>query len=232
MLEPFGHCGHFGDGAGVEHAFHRAAVRMAADNDVANTEGHDGELNRRHFAAACRAVSRDEVAGVAEDEEIAALDPDAHGLTVLPFWSGERSTGWHADARGGIFGLTQTTTPAEIARAVLESISYRFALIARALNTLAPEAMIVASGNALRSSPGWLQIMADVLGRPLSLGGSAEASSRGAALLALEAVGKIATIEQDLFAVEKVFEPDLMRHARYQQGLARQVELYDRVFKA
>jgi gluconokinase len=167
----------------------------------------------------------------AQDEEIAALDPDAHGLTVLPFWSGERSTGWHADARGGIFGLTQTTTPAEIARAVLESISYRFALIARALNTLAPEAMIVASGNALRSSPGWLQIMADVLGRPLSLGGSAEASTRGAALLALEAVGKIASIEQDLFSVEKVFEPDLTRHARYQQGLARQVELYDRVFR-
>ena len=165
----------------------------------------------------------------AEDED---LEADAHGLTVLPFWSGERSTGWHPDARGGIFGLTQTTTPAEIARAVQESIAYRFALIARALNDVAPEAMIVASGNALRSSPGWLQIMVDVLGRPLSLGGSAEASSRGAALLALEAVGKIATIEQDLFAVEKVFEPDLMRHARYQQGLARQVELYDRVFKA
>jgi hypothetical protein len=45
-------------------------------------------------------------------------------------------------------------------------------------------------------------------------------------------VGKIATIEQDLFAVEKVFEPDLTRHARYQQGLARQEELYERVFKA
>ena len=45
-------------------------------------------------------------------EEIAALEPDAHGFTVLPFWSGERSTGWHADARGGIFGLRQQTKPA------------------------------------------------------------------------------------------------------------------------
>jgi len=165
-------------------------------------------------------------------EEVAALEPDAHGLTVLPFWSGERSTGWHAGARGGIFGLTQKTKPAELARAVLESIAYRFALIARALDTIAPKAMIVASGNALRSSPVWLQIMADVLGRPLALGGSAEASSRGAALLALEAVGKIATIEQDLFAVERVFEPDMTRHARYQQGLARQEEFYERVYSA
>ncbi len=164
------------------------------------------------------------------DEEIAALEPDAHGLTVLPFWSGERSTGWLADANGGIFGLRQQTTPIEIVRAVLESIAYRFALIARGLDEVAPGATIAASGNALRSSPVWLQIIADVLGRPLLLGGSAEASSRGAALLALEAVGKIASIEEDQFAVEQVFQPDMSRHALYKHGLARQEELYDRLY--
>ena len=164
------------------------------------------------------------------EEKVAALEPDAHGLTVLPFWSGERSTGWHADARGGIFGLRQQTKPFEIYRAVLESIAYRFALIARALDEVAPNATIAASGNALRSSPVWLQIIADVLGRPLLLGGPAEASSRGAALLALEAVGKIATIEEDQFAIDQVFEPDMSRHARYQEGLARQEELYNRLY--
>ena len=164
------------------------------------------------------------------EKEIAALEPDAHGLTVLPFWSGERSTGWLADARGGIFGLRQQTKPIEIMRAVLESIAYRFALIARALDDVAPNATIAASGNALRSSPVWLQIIADVLGRPLLLGGTAEASSRGAALLALEAVGKIAGIEEDQFVVDQVFEPDMRRHARYQHGLARQEELYDRLY--
>ena len=162
--------------------------------------------------------------------EIAALEPDAHGLTVLPFWSGERSPGWSTDARGGILGLRQKTTPAEIVRATLEAIAYRFALIARALDEIAPNAKIVASGNALRSSPVWLQIIADVLGRPLLFGGTAEASIRGAALLALEAVGKIGSIEEDSPAIEQVFEPDLTRHARYQHGLARQVELYQRLF--
>jgi len=164
------------------------------------------------------------------EERVAALEPDAHGLTVLPFWSGERSTGWNADARAGIFGLRQQTKPFEIMRAVLEAIAYRFALIARGLNEIAPNATIAASGNALRSSPVWLQIMADVLGRPLVLGGTAEASSRGAALLALEAVGKIATIEEDQFVVDQVFEPDMSRHARYQQGLARQEQLYQQLY--
>jgi gluconokinase len=162
--------------------------------------------------------------------EIAALEPDAHGLTVLPFWSGERSTGWSSDARGGIFGLKQKTTPVEIMRATLESIAYRFALIARALDEVAPNAKIFASGNALRSSPVWLQIMADVLGRPLLFGGTAEASIRGAALIGLEAVGKIGTIEEDAIEIEQVFEPDLTRHARYQQGLARQEELYETLY--
>ena len=164
------------------------------------------------------------------EERAAALDPDAHGLTVLPFWSGERSTGWFADARGGIFGLQQQTKPFEIFRAVLESIAYRFALIARALDEVAPNATIVASGNALRWTPVWVQIIADVLGRPLLFGGPAEASSRGAALLALEAVGKIATIEEEQFAIDQVFEPDMSRHARYQEGLARQEELYNRLY--
>ena len=165
-----------------------------------------------------------------DQTELVALEPDAHGLTVLPFWSGERSTGWSSDARGGIFGLRQKTTPVEIMRATLEAIAYRFALIARALDQVAPHATIFASGNALRSSPVWLQIIADVLGRPLLFGGAAEASIRGAALIGLEAVGKIGTIEEESIAIEQVFEPDLKRHARYQQGLARQEELYQRLY--
>ncbi len=164
--------------------------------------------------------------------QLETLEPDAHGLTILPFWSGERSTGWSAEARGGIFGLRQQTSTVEIIRAALESIAYRFALIAAALDEIAPGATVIATGNALRSSPAWLQIMADVLGRPVMFGGSPEASIRGAALLALEAVGKIGSIEEVSVSVDEVFEPDLQRHARYREGLARQQELYARLFES
>ena len=162
--------------------------------------------------------------------QLAALEPDAHGLTVLPFWSGERSIGWRAEARGGIFGLRQDTTNLDIIRAALEGIAYRFALIANDLDEIAPGAAIVATGNALRSSPAWLRIITDVLGRPVLFGGAPEASIRGAALLALEAVGKIANIEAVPVLVDEVFEPDMQRHARYREGLARQQDLYERLF--
>jgi gluconokinase len=161
--------------------------------------------------------------------KLSELEPDAHGLTILPFWSGERSTGWTGDARGAILGLTQQTSTAEIVRAALEAIAYRFALIAGALDTISPGAQIIATGNALRSSPVWSQIIADVLGRRLMFGGSPEASIRGAALLALEAVGKIGSIEEVEVSVAEVYEPDMDRHVRYQGGLERQEEFYKKL---
>jgi gluconokinase len=169
-----------------------------------------------------------------ESIEIAlnALEPDSHGLTVLPFWGGERSPGWSLTARGSIHGLTHDTEPIEILRAAMEAVAYRFALIARALDRLAPGAAIIASGTALRSSPVWTQIIADVLGRPLTLTESRETSTLGAALLALEAAGKIQTIETTRVSGGRIFEPDMSRHARYQEGLERQQQVYERLFSS
>jgi gluconokinase len=75
-----------------------------------------------------------------------------------------------------------------------------------------------------------LQIIADVLGKRVLLTNVREASTRGAALLALDAVGKIESIQQDSVRIEEAFEPDTTRHARYHEGLFRQQEIYDRLF--
>lgn len=165
------------------------------------------------------------------EDQLGRLDADAHGLTVLPFWSGERSTGWNPDARGELSGVTLETSPIEILRAAMEAVAYRFALIAQALEPLAPDAAIVVSGHALRSSPLWVQILTDVLGRRLNVCERGEASTRGAALLALEAAGKIRSIEDFSVPVESVFEPDMTRHARYQVGLERHQRMYERAFR-
>ena len=168
------------------------------------------------------------------ESELELLSPDAHGLTVLPFWAGERSPGWNPDARGGILGLTLKTRPIEILRAAMEAIAYRFALIAGALDTFAPGATLIASGNALRLSPTWAQILADVLGRRVVVSEASEASLRGAALLALEAAGKIQSIEKSSApcseSVETAFEPNMRYHALYQDGLDRQQRIYQKLF--
>ena len=114
----------------------------------------------------------------------------------------------------------------------MEAVAYRLALIARALAPFAPGAAIVASGTALRFSEAWTQMIADVLGVPITLGDAGEASTRGAALLALEAAGKIQNIETSNTTGESAgatFVPDLTRHARYQAGLERQQRFYKQV---
>jgi gluconokinase len=165
----------------------------------------------------------------ATESAIARLEPDAHGLTVLPFWAGERSTGWTSVARGAILGLTMHTRPIEILRAAMEAVAYRFSLIRRSLEPLAPGAHLVASGGALLASTVWTQMMADALGRPLTLSGVAEASSRGAVLLALEATGKIKSIGDAPAPMGRTYEPDMAHHACYQSGLERQQKIYERV---
>jgi sugar (pentulose or hexulose) kinase len=59
-----------------------------------------------------------------------------------------------------------------------------------------------------------------------------EATSRGAAMLALHTLGALPSLESIDLAEEKVYEPDRARHAIYQEAIARQRWLYDRLIVA
>jgi gluconokinase len=163
------------------------------------------------------------------ERELAAMPPDAHGLTVLPFWAGERSTGWNSDARGAITGLRTHTRPLDILRAALEAVALRFARVASDLEAFAPGATLYASGGALRHSRAWTQIICDALGRELRLSRAREASSRGVALVALESLGAIKSLTDVPAPVYETFAPDRDAHARYREALARQESLYESV---
>ena len=43
--------------------------------------------------------------------EAEAMEPDAHGLTILPFLAGERAPIWSDWATGAVAGLNLATTP-------------------------------------------------------------------------------------------------------------------------
>jgi gluconokinase len=162
--------------------------------------------------------------------ELAALPPDGHGLTFLPFVAGERAPGWAADARAVISGLALHHRPIDLLRAGLEAVAYRFALIHERMREAAPAVeSFVASGGALLRSPAWMQIMADVFGRPVIASGEAEAASRGAALLGLEALGAIPRVEDVPSSFGTTFVPDPGRREKYREGLARHRALYDRL---
>ncbi len=117
--------------------------------------------------------------------------PDQAGLTFLPLLAGERSLGFAPHATGAIAGLTQATTAEDILQAGLEAVALTFAGVDAALDETVPGAeRLVASGAGLLSSPAWVQMMADAIGKPVAVSRSAmEASSVGAAALALRRLG-------------------------------------------
>ncbi|MEP7036730.1 MAG: gluconokinase [Acidobacteriota bacterium] len=160
------------------------------------------------------------------EAEIEKRLPDGHGLTFLPFFAGERSTGYHEDAHGAVLGLKTATDTIDIVQAALESVAYRFAEIYDQLNKVSKIKEIIASGGALRESPVWTQIIADVLANNLSLPDVREASSRGAVLLALEYIGKIENIEKIETPKGRQFNSDKKRHAIYQKARKRHEKFY------
>ncbi len=123
------------------------------------------------------------------------VPPGADGLIALPFFSGERSPDWNAQARGAFLGLTPAHRPAHLARAVLEGIAFRLRAVLEMLEeTGLPMAEIRASGGFVRSHL-WLSIVASALGHPLHLPASGETSSRGAAFWAMRGVGALGDFE-------------------------------------
>lgn len=161
------------------------------------------------------------------EAEIANRMPDAHRLTFLPFVAGERSTGYHESAHGAILGLKSTTDAVDIVQAALESAAYRFAEICNQLNEITRIKSIIASGGALRESPVWTQIIADVLAQNMSLPDVREASSRGTVLLALENLGKIKSIEKIDTPTGREFKFDKKRNAIYKKARERHEKFYN-----
>jgi gluconokinase len=150
---------------------------------------------------------------------LAGRDPDSHGLTFVTLLGGERSPGWHQHAKGAIHGLTFATTTLDIRQAALEGVAFRFAEVA----DLMPEVEeIVATGGALLKDADWCQIVADALGRPITVSGVKEASLRGAAVFALERLGA----DVPAAPLGPTYEPRPDHASAYLAARERQRELY------
>jgi gluconokinase len=166
------------------------------------------------------------------EKQLAALVPGMHGLTVLPLFAGERSTGWRTDARAAITGLGANTSPIEILHAALESVALRFCNVYEIMEaSLGTPRDVVASGGALLHSRVWTQMMADALGHPITSCVEREATSRGGALLALERIGAIADIHSAAAQYGGVIPVNAANGEMYKSALARQRELYGKIFE-
>ncbi|MGQ1796157.1 gluconokinase [Kocuria oceani] len=161
-------------------------------------------------------------------EDVAVADAAEGTPVVLPFFTGERSTGWAGGARAVLADVTAAATGADLARGVLEGVAASYGRVADELEDVAGGVEhVVASGSASQDVPGLMQILADTLGKPVVRAEFKRATLRGTALLALETLAPDVERARPPYGPERAPEPERAGH--YAAVRARFEELYGAV---
>lgn len=154
---------------------------------------------------------RDNLGLIKESSEISTLAESVQntaGVHFVPAFNGLFAPYWRDDARGIITGLTQYTTKAHIARAVLEAVSFQTREIV--------EAMSKDSGITLKSlrvdggmtvSDILLKIQADILGIDVLRPEMRETTAFGAAFAAAIGIGAVTLENEDMQPATVEFKP-------------------------
>jgi xylulokinase len=123
--------------------------------------------------------------------EALATRPGANGLVALPYFAGERTPIWDADARGVIIGLTMSHTRGHLYRALLEATAYSARSILDAIGEAGVKMeRIVAVGGGTKGGL-WTQIVSDVTGLRQELSKETMGACYGDALFAARAAGLV-----------------------------------------
>ncbi|MGI4869909.1 MAG: FGGY family carbohydrate kinase [Janthinobacterium lividum] len=120
-----------------------------------------------------------------DTEAMALAVPDNGGVYLVPAFSGLGAPHWQMERRASITGLTFGTNKNHLVRAALESIPYQLqdVLLAMEQDTGLPLAELMVNGG-LTANGFVLQLLADLLGKPVVSQLNPDVSAQGAAWLA------------------------------------------------
>jgi len=153
------------------------------------------------------------------DREAAEIPVGSEGLVVLDYFQGNRTPHTDSYARGAVWGLSLRSSRAHVFRALMEGIAYGMRDI---LDTFSKRdfdvSRIIVSGGAT-NSPLFMQIYADVLGKPLYTTRVAEASLLGSAVVAAVGAGAhpdLVSASRRMVEISGQVDPDPARHEAYE----------------
>jgi glycerol kinase len=153
-----------------------------------------------------------------ESGELAkGADPE-QDVILVPAFTGLGAPYWDPNCRGGVFGLTRNSGPAEFARAALQSVGYQTRDLWEAMRAdWGQETQVTLRVDGGMTASDWtMQSLSDLLGAPVDRPVMAETTALGAAWLA----GMKAGIYPDTagfaakWALDRKFTPQMAAEAR------------------
>lgn len=158
-----------------------------------------------------------------------AVAPGSDGLLMLPYLLSERAPHWSPIPRGAFVGLTRAHRRGHLVRAALEGVCLQLALVLHSVQAAGNEVTEIRATGGFARSPVWRQMLADVLAMEIGFPAQAEGSSFGAALLGMQALGMLDSIDvaAELVRIDEVVRPRAAPAATYRALLPVFSALYD-----
>ncbi len=183
---------------------------------------------RDTFAAAEARWAREEGRDV-YDDLMAEMPQRPSSVAVLPHFTTTGPPDYISDSCGVIVGLRLDTTRGDILRGIVEGSTF---YLKQCMDSLPATGVEVSEYRAVGGgsrSDAWIQICADILGRPFIRPRITEAGALGAAIIAGLGAGHFDTFDaaiQAMVAVDRAFEPDLRWRQLYDDSFARYAQLW------
>jgi gluconokinase len=148
---------------------------------------------------------------------------------MLPYLFSERAPHWSTLARGAYVGLTHQHGRAHLVRAALEGVCQQLAVVLASMLDAGNDVREMRATGGFARSELWRHILADTLGMRVGFPTSHEGSAFGAALVGMEALEIVESIElaAELVDIDEVIEPDPAAAATYADLLPAFAGLYD-----
>src|SRR4051812_9971665 len=168
----------------------------------------------------------------AELVELAASAPaGSDGLIMLPYLLSERAPHWSPLPRGAYVGLTRHHRREHLVRAALEGVCQQLALVFASMRDAGDEVREIRATGGFAQSELWRRMLAAALDMPIGFPAGHEGSAFGAALLGMQALGLVESLDvaADLVQIAEVVEPDPAEARTYAEARPAFAALYDQL---
>ncbi len=158
-------------------------------------------------------------------EKIAAVPAGSEGLIFLPYLTGERAPIWDSESSGVFFGIKLQHEQAHFSRSVLEGICFAMRDVLESITDNYHIDEVYINGGFIRSAV-WVQVLADMIGKRVTIVQTEDASATGAAYLAMKTIGLINNYPVSNAAISRTITPDLSNTAIYSKNFSIFKKIY------